>query len=176
MANYGDEYIEIINIGVNPANLKGWKLQDSTGENPYTLPEIILQPRQITRLYASETGISLSDGGDGVRLINPKGQIVDAFDYPLVEAADRTWCRLPDGNGAWVFGCWPTPGRPNTRSRGGEPVPVVVSPICPLADTVPMSIQLAECGSAGDAIWDSGLWKIGEFWMKSRGKWGLFIE
>jgi hypothetical protein len=176
VANYGDEYIEIINIGVLPANLKNWTLQDSDGTDSYTLPETILQPRQIVVLYGSQTGISLSDGGDGVRLIRPNGQIVDAFDYPVVEAADRSWCRLPDGNGIWTWGCWPTPGRPNKRSGAGEPTPAAPQALCPLADTVPASILSAECGSPGDSISGAGWWKTGEFWLKSRGKWEIYIE
>jgi hypothetical protein len=98
-------------------------------------------------------------------------------DYPVVEAADRTWCRLPDGTGIWTFGCWPTPGRPNARTGAGEPTPVSGSvSICPLADTVPAAILSAECGSPGDSIFGAGWWRDREFWLGSRWKWDVFIE
>jgi hypothetical protein len=176
VANFGDEYIEIINIGILPANLKGWVLEDTGGGDSYTIPETILQPRQIARFFASETDISLSDGGDGVRLLHPNGTIEDAVDYPMVEAVDRTWCRLPDGTGEWTFGCWPTPGRPNTLKGASEPRPVSQPILCPLADTVPPPIVSAECGSPGDSIFGAVWWKNGVLWLASRWKWGVFIE
>ncbi|MFH0879539.1 MAG: lamin tail domain-containing protein, partial [Lentisphaerota bacterium] len=116
-ANSRDEYIELINMGVADINIGNWKLDDiaNGGSDPYILPDLTLIQYQIVRFYASETGISLSDGGDTVRLIKPDGHTTDIQNYAVVAASDRTWCRLPDGNGAWAFACFPTPGRLNAR-------------------------------------------------------------
>ena len=73
------------------------------------------------------------------------------------------------GSGAWVFGCWPTPGDPNELRDA-------VAALCPLPETIPASILSAECGSPGDSIWSYGSWRNGEFWLKSRSMWGLFLE
>jgi len=178
--NTGDEYIEIINMGVNAINLKNWKLDDGDGgSSPYTLPDTTLQPRQIAHFFGSETGISLSDGGDTVRLIKPDGHTADIYTYPVVSASDRSWCRLPDGNGAWGFVCRPTPGRPNTPVNSATPVPgagpvTEGDSVCPLADTVPQPVRLAECESFGFWMWNS--LREEQFWLQSRWKWDVFVE
>ena len=69
-ANVGDEYIEIINVSPNALNVKGWKLDTGLNSlNTFTLPDLILQPRQIATFFGSQTGLSLSDGGGTVRLV-----------------------------------------------------------------------------------------------------------
>jgi hypothetical protein len=185
-ANVGDEYIEIMNLGAETVSLLNWKLDDGDGgSSPYTLPDVTLETRAIARFFHADTGIALSDGGDTVRLLKPGGQIVDAFTYGVVEAADISWCRLPGGNGAWTFACRPTPGRPNVRAESGYLTPTPssapggqsVPESCPLADTLPGGIVQAECGTWPAAIWNWDWWGEGEeFWLESRFKWELFIQ
>ncbi len=179
-ANSRDEYIELINMGTVNVNIKNWKLDDFAegGSSPYTLPDLTLAPYQIVHFYASETGISLSDGGDTVRLIKPDGKTADLQNYSIVTASDRTWCRLPDGNGAWTFECRPTPGRPNARAGSASPEPGEEQPEvradCLLPDTVPQAFWVAECGSFGGNIWERKTDQ--EFWLENRWKWGIFVE
>ncbi len=175
-ANDGDEYIEIINVGSNALDVKGWKLDTGLGSiKTFTLPEMILQSRQIAAFYGSQTGLSLSDGGGTVRLLRTDGRIADAYTYPAVETADLAWCRLPDGNGVWGFSCHPSPGRPNISINTTTPgfVPGDAA-ICRLANSVPQAMILAECGSYGSGIANS----LGEkpFWLESRWKWEVFVE
>jgi hypothetical protein len=181
-ANTGDEYIELINMGTETVSLKNWKLDDGdSGSSPYTLPDVTLLPRQIAIFYQTETGISLSDGGDTVRLYRPEARLVDIYTYPLVAAADRTWCRLPDGTGAWAFACHPTPGKPNNRIESGTPGPgsppeaeaAGAVPAC-LTVPVPLSVLSAECNSPGTEIWSEAGSR--EIWLESRWKWNLFVE
>ncbi len=176
VANYNDEYIELINAGQEEYTLKNWTLTDNSGTPVYTLPNITLLPQQMLILFHAQTGISLSDGGDGIFLYRNNGDTNDALTYPVVESADRTWCRLPDGRGVWSFGCWPSPGKPNSWSGSGAPTPVGgnESP-CPLADVVPPVIQSAECGSPGDSIWGRSFWREEKFWLKTRDK-DVFVE
>ena len=70
MINTKDEYIELLNHGVIDVNLSGYSLDDEVniGSNPYRLPSIILKPGERIVFYGSQTGLLLSDGGDGVRL------------------------------------------------------------------------------------------------------------
>lgn len=172
----GDEYIELINMGTGNINLNNWKLDDdgAGGSAPYTLPETILMPRQIAVFFASETGLSLSDGGDTVRLIKPDGRTADLFNYPVVSAADQTWCRLPDGNGDWAFACRPSPARPNSAyptlqpgnsADGGAPAP------CWTAAPAPDFVRLIECLGTG-----TGAGPGTRLWFKDRFKWEVFVE
>ena len=167
--NTGDEYIEVININAQSASLRGWVLETDT--SAYTLPDITLLSRQIAVFFHTDSGIGLSDGGDTIRLVRPEGLIADAFTYPIVGAADRTWCRLPDGNGQWGFACFPSPGRPNVPISS---VPPESGSGCLLADTVPQPIQIAECG---DTTFD--FWNVAEgdkLWLPDRWKWDVFVE
>ncbi len=169
-----DEYIEIYNVGVTNVNIAGWKLDDESnqGSNPYSLPGQTLKPGDRVVYYASTTGISLSDGGDTVRLLKSNGQVSDAYTYGVVKYADQTWCRQPDGFIQWSDACYPSPGNPNTT--GATPTPIVYkpweekpAPACLMPDTVPDFIAQAECGAPGMNIWRLTYWDRleGEIWL-----------
>ena len=101
------------------------------------------------------------------------------YNYPVVEATDRTWCRLPSGNGAWAFACRPSPGQPNIPFDSATPTPgsgpvIGEETDCSLADTVPQSVIVAECGDFGSGIWN-GL-SEGQLWLQDRWKWDVFVE
>jgi hypothetical protein len=176
VANGGDEYIEIINVSTIAVNVKNWKLDTGINSSKsFSLPDITLQPRQIAYFFGSQTKLSLSDGGATVRLLKSSGLIADAYTYPTVERADRTWCRQPDGNGVWGFACLPSPGRPNISVITSTPgTPAANSSVCQLENTIPQPMILAECGS-----FDSGTANnLGEklFWLQSHWKWDVFVE
>jgi hypothetical protein len=172
----GDEYIEIINLDSSEINLKNWRLD--TGANSsisFSLPDITLQPRQIAYFFGSQTGLNLRDGGGTLRLLKSGGSIADAYTYPVVEYADRTWCRLPDGTGVWGFACHPSPGRPNALLNASTPgAQASNSSICLLENTIPQSMSLAECGSFGSGIAGNPGEKL--FWLPGRSKWAVFVE
>jgi hypothetical protein len=163
--NVGDEYIEILNHGVVDVNLSGYKLDDEAniGSPPFNLPALTVKPGERTVFYGSQTGLLLSDGGDGVRLLKPNGQLMDAYNYFVVEFPDQSFCRLPDNGGAddWNTKCYPTPGlknslsgsilRPPTQNNEDEP-------LCPIADSLPQEFVLAECDPFGHNIWNRYYW------------------
>ncbi len=175
-ANVGDEYVEIINVSTTAVNVASWKLDNGIGSpKTFTLPAITLQPRQIAFFFSSQTGLSLSLGGGTVRLLKSSGLIADAYTYPAVERADRTFCRQPDGTGKWGYVCLPSPGRPNIFLDIGTPgVPAENSSVCSLDNTAPQSIILAECGSFDAGIAANPGEKL--FWLQSRWKWDTFVE
>jgi len=181
-ANSGDEYIELINMGAGSVSLKNWRLDDGDGDsNPYTLPNVTLLPRQIAVFFQTGTGISLSDGGDTVRLFKPDGRTADIYTYPVVTEKDRAWCRLPDGTGVWTFACRSSPGKPNKPIESGNLSPrstpegeaAVTESTC-LTDSLPQLILFAECNSPGSRIWGEA--EGGEIWLKSRWKWNVFVQ
>jgi len=188
VVNTGDEYIELLNHGVVPVTLSGYRLDDeaNVGSNPYTLPNITLQPGERIVFYGSQTGLLLSDGGDGVRLIKSNGQLADAYNYSVVEFPDQSFCRLPDNGGLddWNENCYPTPGLRNSLSGSILRPPTLVDndqTLCPIADTLPQEFVLAECTPFGNNIWSRRYWdRFGWFGEKSlpfvNGKWQVFAE
>jgi hypothetical protein len=109
-----DEFIEIINAGTTTINLLGWFLDDiEEGSRPFGLSNTWLSPGEIVNFFRSETGISLSDNGDSVRLLLPDGTMVDERTYNYARELNLTWCRLPDGIVELKYPCWPTPGDKN---------------------------------------------------------------
>jgi hypothetical protein len=162
--NVRDEYIEIINHGTINVNLGGYSLDDEAniGSIPYRLPSVIIKPGERLVFYGSETGLLLSDGGDGVRLLKPNGQLMDAYNYTIARYSDQSYCRLPDNGGLddWNQNCYPTPGLQNSLSSE------FVSPAnglnetlrCPIADTLPEDFVIAECSPYGNNIWRRAFW------------------
>jgi hypothetical protein len=187
VVNVGDEYIELLNHGTVDVNLSGYRLDDevNVGSNPYSLPAKVLKPGERIAFYGSETGLLLGDGGDGVRLLKPNGQLMDAYNYTVVRYPDQSYCRLPDNGGAddWNQNCFPTPGFQNSLS-GNIAVPsgsIGQESLCPIADTLPFDFVRAECDPFGNNIWRPEFWdRTG--WYNEKylpiidGKWPIFAD
>ena len=187
VVNVQDEYVELINHGIIAVSLSGYSLDDEVniGSNPYRLPAITISPGERIVFYGSETGLLLSDGGDGVRLLSPNGQLKDAYNYRVVRFPDQSFCRLPDNGGLddWNTNCFPTPGLQNVLSGSfvSPPNVVEVDLLCPIADTLPLDFILAECPPFGNNIWRPAYWDD-EGWYgeknlpRSPGKWPVFVD
>ena len=125
LVNVDDEYIDLLNHGVVDVDLTGYSLDDEVniGSNPYRLPSVVIKPGERMVFFGSETDLLLSDGGDGVRLLKPNGQLGDAYNYRVVRYPDHTYCRYPDNGGAddWNTNCFPTPGLQNSLSGSFTP-------------------------------------------------------
>lgn len=178
-----DEFIEIKNLTAVDISLSGWKL-DKLGSTSFSLPSGTLKPGERIIYYSKQTNLLLSDGGETVRLINSNGKIYDAFTYDFARTADRSFCRLPDGNpgNAWFEDCTPTPNLSNTR-EGSAPNSVngSPSPVCNLPDTIPFEFFLPECNGYGADIWSPSYWDqltAGfKTWITDKSsKWDTFIE
>ncbi len=185
--NVGDEYIEILNHGTVDVNLSGYSLDDEVniGSNPYRLPSKVLKPGERVVFYGSETGLLLGDGGDGVRLLKPNGQLMDAYNYTIARYPDESYCRLPDNGGAddWNQYCYPTPGLQNSLSGNFAPPSNGISEesSCPISDTLPDPFVQAECDPFGNNIWRSEFWDRtgwydGKDLPKIDGKWPVFAD
>jgi hypothetical protein len=188
LVNTSDEYIELLNYGVISVNLSGYRLDDEAniGSAPFTLPSVTLQPGERIVFYGSQTKLLLSDGGDGVRLLKPNGQLMDAYNYFVVQFPDQSFCRLPDDGGAdtWNENCYPTPGLKNSLSGSILRPPTQEDedqPLCPIADTLPEAFVIAECSPFGNNIWNRSYWdKFGWYGEMSLpnaiGKWEVFAD
>lgn len=134
-ATTGDEFIEILNLGPGPVNLRGFVLDDlpGAGSAPYELRPIVLEPGELRAFFRSRTHIALNDGGDSVRLLSPSGSLIDSISYLRVRAYNLSFGRFPDGSGRLRYGLWPTPGMPNL----------------PFDETPPAPTDPAACGQPG---------------------------
>lgn len=143
--NTADEFIELINLSRELVNLYGWMLDDiEGGSGGYILPTVILRPGETRAFFNSETGLSLSDRGDSVRLIAPNGVIVDERSYYYARDVNLSWCRIPDGYGALMYPCWPTPHLMNFHFPHPRDRPMGM----PIADDDPENVLVI-------AFWDS---------------------
>jgi hypothetical protein len=186
VVNVGDEYIEVLNHGTVNVNLSGYSLDDevNVGSAPYRLPAVTLRPGERYVFYGSETGILLGDGGDGVRLLKPNGQLADAYNYLIVERPDQSYCRLPDNGGAddWNQNCYPTPGVQNSLSEQSSVVAGNTKELyCPIADTLPDTFVQAECEPFGNNIWrpefwDQSGWFGDQYLPGTNTKWPVFVN
>jgi hypothetical protein len=138
--NSGDEFIELINAGTVSTNLESWLLDDSEeGSKPYEIPDLALDPGEVRALFRSQTGLSLSDNGDQVRLLLPDETLVDQRAYNYARDINISWCRQPDGVAALGYPCWPSPGQTNISyplalSESIQqilPLPLLIQPALP---------------------------------------------
>ncbi len=114
------EFIELTNTGSASVRLYGWTLDDSDGgSRPYTFDsEVVLSPGEIRSFDRSETGISLNNNEDSVRIIDPDGVVISQFHYtdnPL-EGQSYNW----DGVGHYVLSSTVTPGLKNVFDGEGK--------------------------------------------------------
>ncbi|MCC7119579.1 MAG: lamin tail domain-containing protein [Anaerolineales bacterium] len=180
-----DEFIEIKNLGPVSINLKGWMLDDveNSGSAPFTLPDLTLKPGERAVFYGLKTNILLSDGGDAVRLLNPKKVVYDSYTYPIAKVKDQAWCRLPDGVD-WYADCRPTPNEQNSREGSPPQMPAgenLTPLVCNLPDTLPQAFYLAECTGFGANVWSRMYWDAkgagGKlFFRTDASKWEFFVE
>lgn len=154
-----DEFVEVVNLSDHDVSLKGWVLNNDT-EDEYPLPSVTIKPNQHIAFFRLTSGITLSDAGATVQLTNSKGQLLDAFTYPVVKSPDLSWCRLPDGKGKWSDTCIPSPFKTNTAS-GSLPVSpdqADAALTCLVPDTAPLPFIEAECESPGGGVYNPILW------------------
>jgi hypothetical protein len=128
----GDEFIELVNLGPYAVSLRGWILDDAenAGSRPYTLPGITISPGGFAVFFRTRSGIALNDAGDVVRLLGPRGDVIDEIRYLRVRAYNLSYGRFADGSDHFEYGLWPTPGRANLRFVEPTPIPIL-SPDCP---------------------------------------------
>ncbi|HRJ75035.1 MAG TPA: lamin tail domain-containing protein, partial [Anaerolineales bacterium] len=179
--NVYDEFIEIKNLSPIDIKLNGWRLDKGAGSTPFSLPNITLKPNERIVFYSSETNLLLSDGGETIRLLNASSKIYDAYTYTVAKEADKSICRLPDGNvyGGWFDDCLPTPNLSNTREGSVPTSPDGnESVVCNLPDTIPADFFFAECGGYGANIWNPLYWDtlFKMFIQNNTTKWESFIE
>lgn len=116
-----DDWFELHNPGVDPADLSGFVVKDSPTGAGYPLPlGTIIPPGGFVLVWADEksgpglhANFKLSASGEMILLINPAGQTVDSVTFGR-QTADVSEGRLADGGAEIGSLPHPTPGRSNT--------------------------------------------------------------
>ncbi len=107
-----DEFIELYNPNPVPFDLSGFRLQaGTTSTHYYTFPNGTEMPaRHFVAFYASSTGLSLSNYGGQVKLIDPFGNSISATAAYTAAKDGLAWALA---NSKWYWTTQPTPGATN---------------------------------------------------------------
>lgn len=111
-----DEFIEIYNSNSAPFDLSGYSFQAGISSfHDYVLPATTMLPAQsYTVFYASRTGLSLSNTGGQVKLLDPSGVSISATGVYDTAKNGLSWA---NANGNWSWTNIPTPGTINIISQ-----------------------------------------------------------
>ncbi|MCD6339930.1 MAG: lamin tail domain-containing protein [Verrucomicrobia bacterium] len=136
------DWIELCNLGPEPANLQGWFLTDDASDlTKWRLPAVQLGVGQYLLVWASgkdrrdpnrplHANFKLSAGGEYLALTEPRTNVVSAFApaYPP-QRPDISYGRDPVDPSVEGFFPTPTPGKPNAvGGEGFAPDPVFSLP------------------------------------------------
>ena len=104
---YDAEWVELYNSSTEPAELGGWKIDDSEGAGaPYSLPEgTSILPGEY--LVITLPSALLNNSGDSLRLLRPDGTVADMASLPA-RYADTSYNRASVAAG---ISDTPSPGR-----------------------------------------------------------------
>ncbi len=107
-----DEFIELYNPNTVTFDLSGFGLQaGTTALHSFTFPAGAALPGQsFTAFYSAATGLSLSNSGGQVKLLDPSGNSISATDVYGTAVDGQTWDLA---NAKWYWTTSPTPGAAN---------------------------------------------------------------
>jgi len=110
-----DEFVELYNSNNHPFDLSGFMIQVGISTtHKYTFPAgTMLQPLQFGVYYSSETGLSLSNNGGQVMLLDPSGNTLEQSDVYTKAKDGYAWVYA---DGLWQWTTAATPGAKNVIS------------------------------------------------------------
>jgi len=107
------EWIELQNKWQQPIDLLGWQLDDQDGgSRPYVFAtSTIILPGDFLVVSREESGLTLNNTNDQVRLLNPLQELWQQIDYNKIpEGQSMAW---DDLNEEWFVNIEPSPNLPN---------------------------------------------------------------
>lgn len=144
--DHNDEWIELYNAGPAVVGLGGWQLDDvaDAGSAPYTIhADRIIPPGGFLVFFKRDSGVSLDNDGDWVRLLRPDGSVADEVHYTHSPGYDRSFSRTVDGGGHWTDDYTVTLGAPNRPAPSPPPAPPPPPPPGPVFVTIAETKRMA---------------------------------
>jgi hypothetical protein len=106
-----DEFIELVNAGIDPVDISGWSLSDATRVRHIFGPSTVLDSMQYMVIFgggspvlpeinwqtASTGTLSLNNGGDTIFLSDINSAPADQVTYGAEAAENQSLTRYPDG-------------------------------------------------------------------------------
>ena len=163
-----DEFVELYNEGDAPVGLDGWRLSDRSGDETTGRQFVFGDGRFVPAhgfltLWRRETGLSLNDDGDRIRLLTPGGVEVDAVQWERAPGKGRSLARMPDGE-AWTDGAQPSPGEYNRMPNGHTDPPKPPDPDSDgisAKETVAVKVEQGEAPGAPGSLAAAKLMGLG---------------
>jgi len=157
-----DEWIEIGNLGPEPVNIAGWKLDDGNSSAFFAIPPMsgsgfFLAPGEHVSFRKSVTGLPLDNTGERVSLTNG-AIIIDAWTYAET-GEEVSFGRDPDAPATLRPFCIPTPDAPN---RVALPDPRIVIQSGETEGRGHVSLNLDAAISAGSLASAACEWDFGD--------------
>ena len=122
--NDAPDWIEVYNSGTKDMDISGYILNDkATAAGGFTIPSgTTIKAGGFYLVNDSESGESISSGGEDVSLASPDGTIIDHTVTPDMSSnVGLTWAREIDGDGAWKVSS-PTPNSSNGSVANTAPI------------------------------------------------------
>ncbi len=123
-----DDWIEIVNLGENPVDMRGFTLADSSGTAQVISGAVVISAGAFQLFWADDSpgqganhlGFKLgAKAGDKVILKDGNGKTVDEVTFGAA-VGHESYARFPDGTGAFAWCGSPTPGASNGQLCGGQ--------------------------------------------------------
>ena len=149
------EWIEIMNIDINPLDLMGWKIMDSIGNITYLDSSSMVVNSTQTGTLIDAGGIRLLqltsetrlwDDYNSLCLINQMGEIVDAIHWINDYGENVSLTNTSDLSQPWTPTPYPTPGLPTPGTTVAENTSVFINEV--MSDPI----------GADVSIWPDGEW------------------
>ncbi|MCL5407024.1 MAG: lamin tail domain-containing protein [Patescibacteria group bacterium] len=148
----GEEWIELYNDSAEDVNLKNWILEDLKGSvHQYKIDnDLVILAFGYYQILKSQSGITLNNDQDGVRLTRPDGVVL--FETPIFSGGQKGWSFARNSTGIWQWTTEITPTATNIVS-----VPVVEETIVNEEEntpknTAPIEIKTGEIQNHEDYL------------------------
>ena len=114
----GTDWVELVNIGDQDADLTGWTMTDDDPTHVFTFmagTKVAPNAYLVLEQNATDSFIfGLGKSGDQVNVYDAQATLVDNATWGALQAdAPTSWGRLPSGSGSFQTLATPTKGAPN---------------------------------------------------------------